>query len=397
MKIHKFQIESFIVFISCLNISYLNTLVPSITPFLFYTRIVLISFLLLKYVALKRKFSGSMKALLLFVLWIIIISAIRKAHVVGAVRGLSIPLLVALYLDINREKIYIYKIIEQWADILLWLVIVDFITMVIFPNGMYKDNLYTLNWFLGYKTARLVFSLPLCIFQAVCSMNKCNRLMPKVFLGFVLSIYTLFKSEATSGSVTMLIVCMIILLISYEKENRHFNTFWKYFSNFKIVVLVYGVITFLTIYVQNSPMIQYFIVIVLKKDSTLTTRTTIWRNCIYVLKTHPITGLGYLSIDQYQNLTNNIYATSAHNMTLTILISSGFIGIGMYVFLIITSWNHSEGMKSINAKIIGMGIIALLITGLTSSSVLFSLCGFAFFTLMEVDTAQNKLGRGMKK
>ena len=390
MKIHKFQIESFLVFISCLNISYLNAVIPSISLILFYVRIILIAFLTFKIIALRKKLSGSMKVLLFFVVWIVIVSVIRGAYVTGAIRGLSIPLLLAMYLDINRDKNYIYIIIEQWANVLLFLVSIDFITMIIFPQGMYKDNLYSLNWFLGYKTARLVFSLPLCIFQAVCSINKYDKLMPKVYLCFGLSIYTLFKAEATSGSVTMLIVCLIILVINYEKTDAHFNNFWKCFSNFKIIVPLYGIITFLTIYVQNSSVIQYFIVNVLKKDSTLTTRTTIWNNCIYVLRTHPITGLGYLSIDQYQNLTNNIYATSAHNMTLTILTSGGIIGIARYVFLIITAWNHSEGMKSIGAKIIGMGIVALLIIGMTSSSVLFSLCGFAFFVLMEVDTAQTE-------
>lgn len=363
---------------------------PNFSMALFFIRICLICYILLNIVALKKTFSKSMKLIFLFVIWVLIVSILREASVISALRGLSIPILVALYLDSKRNNEYVYRIIGLWSDILFCFVVIDLITMIVFPIGMYRDSLYTLNWFLGYKTARLVFSLPLCIFQAVYSMKKYNRLTLKSYICFALSIYTLFKAQATSGSVTMIITCLIIVLIGLERNSIKFKKFWYYFFNYKIIISVYGVITFLTIYMQNSPLLQYFIVNILKKDATLTTRTTIWESCIYVLKTNPITGLGYLSIDQYQNLTNNIYATSAHNMTLTILISGGAIGIVLYIAIIISAWNRGTSLMLVNAQIISMGIIALLIIGVTSSSVLFSLCGFVFFILMEIDVSQNQ-------
>ncbi|MDF2512414.1 MAG: hypothetical protein K0S04_2280 [Herbinix sp.] len=390
MKIHRYTIESALVLFACLNIVFLNNAVPGFSYFLYMLRLLLIAYILLSTFVSREYFSNTMKIILLFVLWIFIISIVRDGAVSDAIRALSIPILLSLYINLKRNRAYIVECIGVWANLLFALVLIDFITQIIFPTGMYSDSMYSLNWFLGYKTARLVYALPLCIFESIYSMWKNNKLSWKSYICFIMSIYTLYHSEATSASVTLVIACIIVILLCIGRKRRGRSHFWEYFVNFKIVIPFYIVITVLIVYIQNAPFIQYIIVDILGKDTTLTTRTYIWRNCIEVLKTHPTTGIGYLSIQRYQEIANSIYATSAHNMSLTILISGGFIAVALYIGIVIAAWNSLEKDQSIYNKIASIGIISVLIVGLTSSSALFSLCGFVFYTIIGVNISLNK-------
>lgn len=385
MEIHKYEIESVMILFSCLNITYLNKLIPSLSNIFFITRLVLIIYILCNMFLSKRHFSKTMNLIGLFVIWIIVISIVRDVSIVTALRNLSIPVLFSMYVDYNRHSKNVYKILGVWSKFLFILVFIDFITELLYPTGMYQDSIYMSNWFLGYKTARLVYSLPLCVFQAIYSLWKYGKLTWKSYICFIMSVYTLFFSKATSASVTLTITCVVIAVICLKKKDDKIGLFWKYFANFKVVIPIYAVISFLTVYVQDSPFIQYFIVNIFQKDATLTTRTTIWKNCIEVFNMHPLTGNGYLSIEQYQYMTNNIYATSAHNMILSILVSGGIIAMLIYIFFMISAWNSLKRKSIVYKQISSMGVIAILIIGMTSSSVLFSLSGFVFFVLMEIN------------
>lgn len=267
---------------------------------------------------------------------------------------------------------------------LLVFVCIDFFTQILFPHGMYRDTMYSLNWFLGYKTARLVFSLPLCVLSSIVDMHNRKRLTWRTWICYALSVETLFYSQATAASITILIVEILIASICINRRGKFTERVWEKLLNLKFVLAIYAVISVLVVYVQNSPQIQYILVNIMHKDPTLTTRTYIWNLCIESLAKQPLTGLGYLNSLNYQNLTNNMYATSAHNMSLSILISGGFIGLAIYVIIIIVAWQSFKINILIEKKITSIAIIAILIIGMTSSSMVFSSCAFIFYELMAI-------------
>lgn len=394
IRIHKYTIESVLVLLPCLNIVVLNSAIPGLSTIFYYFRLLMILYILANTYVSRARFASSMKMILLFVLWIIGVSILRGGAVSSSIRAFSTPLLLCLYVDQKRNRPYLVECIGVWVGILLTLVIIDFITQILFPSGMYRDSMYTLNWFLGYKTARLVYELPLCVFEAIHSMWKNNKLGKRFYLCSILSVYTLYHGQATSAMVTLALICVFIILIcNTEKKVENIDRFWECMVNMKIVVPVYTVATLLTVYIQNSPLIQFVVVNILKKDPTLSTRTSIWNNCIEVLRTHPITGVGYLSIEKYQEISNNIYATSAHNMSLTILVSGGFLAIALYIGIMITASRNLKKNHSIYNKIASIGVIAVLIVGITSSSIVFSMCGFIFYLLMEINISISSCNR----
>lgn len=383
MKVYKYQLESALVLLLSVDIPYLNRIFHILPTIQYCGRCILFFYLLLNYVRYGKRISKTMSAIWLFTLWILMITYIRDGELIEAFRVFSAPLILCVNVDQNRNSTKLYKCLSVWNNILFALVFIDFVTQVVYPNGMYKDSMYSLNWFLGYKTPRLVFSLPLCVLSSIIDMYKRGRLTWRSWMCYILAIVTLLYSQATAASVTISFLSILIVLICIKRKGIFRERLWEKLLNLKVVLILYAVLSVLVVYIQNSPQIQYIIVNILHKDPTLTTRTYIWNRCISSLQKHPFTGLGYLNTLNYQNLTNNIYATSAHNMSLSILISGGFIGLMIYIAIIIVAWRSFNNDASVEKKISSIAVIALLIIGMTSSSIVFSVCAFIFYELME--------------
>lgn len=380
MKIYKHQIESFIILLACLNITYFNNMIPKLSTILFLLRLVLLGYIFANLCVSKQKISKTMISLLCLSGWIMLVTLFMEGLVIDVLRAFSIPLLLSLYIDWKRNNINLLSCIDVWLKVLSVLIIVDFVSMFLYPNGMYADSMYSLNWVLGYKTARLVFSLPCCVLATIVSIKKYNKITWKTYLCYIISVGSLYYSQATAASISLLVACVGMIIVY---NGKYLAWLWKIIINFKIVIPIYAIITFLIVYIQNSPTVQYIITQVLKKDATLTTRTYIWNHCIEILKEHPFTGVGYLSVQQYQKITNNMYATSAHNMSLTILMCGGVLGMLLYIWVMVNSWNNFKRNATGIRKVLSIGVLAILLVGLTSSSIVFSFCGFFFFNLME--------------
>ncbi len=383
MKVYKYQLESALVLLLSVDITYLNGIFHRLPTIQYYGRCILFIYLLLNYVRCGKRVSKTMRVIWLFTLWILMITYIRNGELAEALKVFSAPLILCVYVDQNRNSAKLYKCLSVWKNVLLTFVLADFVTQIAYPNGMYRDSMYSLNWFLGYKTSRLAFSLPLCVLSSISDMYTRKRLTWRSWICYILAIVTLLYSQATAASVTISILSVLIVLICINRKGVFTERLWEKLLNLKIVLIFYAVLSIMVVYIQNSPQIQYVLVNVLHKDPTLTTRTYIWNLCISSLQKHPFTGLGYLNSLNYQNLTNNMYATSAHNMSLSILISGGLIGLMIYIAIIIMAWKSFNNDASVEKKISSIAVIALLIIGMTSSSIVFSVCAFIFYELME--------------
>lgn len=383
MKVYKYQLESALVLLLSVDITYLNGIFHRLPTIQYYGRCILFIYLLLNYVRCGKRVSKTMRVIWLFTLWILMITYIRNGELAEALKVFSAPLILCVYVDQNRNSAKLYKCLSVWKNVLLTFVLADFVTQIAYPNGMYRDSMYSLNWFLGYKTSRLAFSLPLCVLSSISDMYTRKRLTWRSWICYILAIVTLLYSQATAASVTISILSVLIVLICINRKGVFTERLWEKLLNLKIVLIFYAVLSIMVVYIQNSPQIQYVLVNVLHKDPTLTTRTYIWNLCISSLQKHPFTGLGYLNSLNYQNLTNNMYATSAHNMSLSILISGGLIGLMIYIAIIIVAWKSFNNDASVEKKISSIAVIALLIIGMTSSSIVFSVCAFIFYELME--------------
>lgn len=375
---------SALVLLLCVDITYLNGIFHGFPTIQYYGRCAVLLYMLLDYVRYRRRISKMLKCIFVFVLWVLVITYIRGGELIEALKVFSSPLLLCVYIDKKRNSTQLYGCLDTWKRVLFVFIFIDFITQILFPHGMYRDAMYSLNWFLGYKTARLAFSLPLCVLSSITEIHNRKRLTWRTWICYAFSVETLFYSQATAASITILIVGILIALICINRRGKFTERIWEKILNLKFVLVIYATVSILVVYIQNSPQIQYILVNILHKDPTLTTRTYIWNLCIESLAKHPLTGLGYLNSLNFQNLTNNIYATSAHNMSLSILISGGFIGLALYVIIVIVAWQSFKINISLEKKVASVAIIAMLIIGMTSSSMVFSSCAFIFYEFMAI-------------
>lgn len=384
IKISLVNLVSLIVLLSCLDISYLNGYIPMFDQILFILRLCLLLFMLIFYAFNRKPFSMTLIATTISMIWILVISVMNKLDFIYVIKLLSIAYLPVLYLDLYRNSSALIVVLDTWKYLLFILLLIDLTTMIIYPSGMYSDGVYSMNWFLGYKTLRLIYLLPLCIFEGYTSFFKKKKSI-LTYLIYLLSVYSLYYTQALAATVTLAFVCVILVSYSILVKFKLILSLFKVLSKPKIIVPIYGTIVFLTVVAQNSPLIEWILINVLQRDITLTTRTFLWTKVLEIIRGHELMGIGFLSVNEYSELLGTVYFTSPHNMILSILVTGGIILLAMYTLVIFISWGKVN-VKDNNVNFFAViGIIAIWFVGITSSIMVFSFCGFIFYILMISD------------
>ena len=236
-----------------------------------------------------------------------------------------------------------------------------------------------MNWFLGYKTARFPFVLLLCILEEIVARRENKFLQADIV--YLLSFIVMLKSMATAA---LLSYCFAIGTIIISRQQQK-GEGWKQkvigaVLDYRLIIPVYGIITFITVVANSSPIMVDFLEAI-GKDPTLTTRTFIWANAIELIKNNPFLGYGYLNADQYRKLLGSVYFSSPHNMVLSLLMVGGVVSAVMYLLIIVKVWKKSKVTQI--GFICTIGMLTMLFVGITSSSMIFTLSGFVIFVLSE--------------
>ena len=375
------QLFAIVTFYCIMNITYLTQILHINSTITLAARLS-ISFAIFVVIFVKRKKAPSSIYKLLCLWWgvIFISSIINHDDLIYFISLQSRTVLVCTLLEyyhVSRKRFIAF--LSTWQIILLLLCVLDIATIILFPDGLYTGDQYTEVWLLGYKTARLVYNIPLAILTCYLSLKKYNKIrvwdLAIVFLCAISSLMV----EATGASIAILLFVVIVYLTTAWGKKPFFKAFLKKLFDYKVVAAVYAVITALT--VLGSSLIIYISENFLGKSATLSHRTEIWERCLEFIAQKPILGMGYLTTDQYsQTVTLIRLGTNAHNMVLSILITAGVIGMIVYFSMFCYSWKSiGKKMKQINIVLIA-GSLTYLLVGLSSSALIFS--PFAFVTWM---------------
>lgn len=384
------RLFAIITFYCIMNITYLTQILYINSTITLIARLS-ISLALLLIMLLKRKKEFSSIYKLLWVWWGIIFlsSIINHDDLVYFISLQSRTILVCTLLEYyHRNQKKFIAFLSTWQIILLLLCIVDIATIILFPNGLYTGDQYTAVWLLGYKTARLVYNIPLAILTCYLSIKKYGKIRILDLIIVFLCAISSFMVEATGASIAILLFVLIVYLTKALGKKRIFMAFLQKLFDYKIVAIVYATITALTI--LGSPLIVYISENFLEKSATLSHRTEIWMRCLQFFARKPILGMGYLTTDQYsQTVTLIRLGTNAHNMVLSVLLTSGVIGLIIYFFMFRLSWKSIENkVEQINMVLIA-GSLAYFLIGLSSSALIFS--PFAFIPWMLMCYEKNQM------
>lgn len=253
-------------------------------------------------------------------------------------------------------------LVDAFSILEIW-IYVNFITILLFPNGMYQSELYSANWFLGYKNPQIRTILPIICMSLIRSYWKYDKISIRTFLLIIISALSLIMIDSSTSLIGFTI--FILLLVIYHKKNKRLP---KIFT-LKNALLVTIILFLVLVVFQLQEFFSYLIVDILGSDLTFHTRSQLWVMAIDLIKKKWLFGYGYLVARDYQALFgNHLYYTHPHNYFLYIAFTGGIVLL--YVLLkafLKANKALNNSIESIYSKIVLFTLISFLIMGLAEA------------------------------
>ena len=204
-------------------------------------------------------------------------------------------------------------------------VVINTLTVFLFPNGMYASSMYTMNFFLSYRTAWFVFYLEAAF---LCLLN--NELYPskeaKSWLVFVLVCE--YLSMIKVWTATGLLCITLGLLLVYLWKKKRIPSF-----SVKAIILVEMVLCAIIVLFHMQEKFSFLIVGILKKDITFSQRVRIWNNALNAVLKSPWIGYGAMNTSRAVSILG--YGVNhAHCYYLNTALYYGIIGLGLGLYTI---------------------------------------------------------------
>lgn len=348
----------------------------------------LLMFLILGFLCLIRytKLKKTTIIATVMLMEIFIITLLNGRNLPSAISQLSPMLTVCFSLElVSRNKRAFFSYIDTLKYLLLFMVLIDFVTQIIYPNGMYKTDNYDLNWFLGYKTQRLSYSFPMLLMFVYSSYKKTGEISKFSYAVSLLVFFNSYLSQSIGCTLVVLIFILLNIALKYKRINL--SKFIAVCLNPKLAIVVYTFVLYTMLFVSQAEWIQS-ILLKLGKSSDFSGRGTIWKVCLQLFKKYPIFGTGHLLNDDYRTMAHFNEASNAHNAIITIMLEGGIICLLLYILLFFCTLSKHRNYTTIEKRICVFIYLTLLL-GLTSSILIYSSFSFFAFWLMENESKMN--------
>ena len=203
-------------------------------------------------------------------------------------------------------------------------VLINFATVLLFPQGMYEFNIFTQNYFRGYRNNSIRLFFPAIIFSIVRSLRKYNKLTLSSFVITAVSFATVILAFSATSVIGMTVFTLFLLLALINKMPNFLNIITYLAIN---IAYFFGVII-----LRLQEAFAFIIVDMLGRDLTFTGRTKIWDSALAAFAKSPVFGVGEIENQASRDL---IGATHAHNYYLDLLYKSGLPGFLIFFAILI--------------------------------------------------------------
>ena len=241
-------------------------------------------------------------------------------------------------------------------------VVINTLTVFLFPNGMYASSMYTMNFFLSYRTAWFVFYLEAAF---LCLLN--NELYPskeaKSWLVFVLVCE--YLSMIKVWTATGLLCITLGLLLVYLWKKKRIPSF-----SVKAIILVEMVLCAIIVLFHMQEKFSFLIVGILKKDITFSQRVRIWNNALNAVLKSPWIGYGAMNTSRAVSILG--YGVNhAHCYYLNTALYYGIIGLGLGLYTIYYAFSGQAKNKiEQSVEYINLGMLISLMTAFQVESMM---------------------------
>lgn len=282
----------------------------------------------------RRRIPLFSKHLLLYILGFFLVTLINKQDLFYVLKKFIEIFLIVLIFEIGYSNIK-NKILIVFFKYLFILIVINFLLLIIFPNGLVLELMSSDNYkmyFLSIKNGLINWiGLEFIIGLILLTIDKKNKTFKTAFHIFILiSIYTIFVTGSSTG-----IIILSILLFYYLINNKiNFSISIK--SILPMLIIFFILIVFFRIGDYFSPIFEFLF----NKDSTFTGRTNLWDQSLIIFSNNPVFGTGIREISLI-----NYYGRSftSHNLVLEILMTGGIFQLLFFfdIIYVITKGNNN--------------------------------------------------------
>lgn len=246
------------------------------------------------------------------------------------------------------------KVLRALKYLMGTLIIINFITIIMFPHGVYIDHSNREAFFLGIgnaMTSHILFAMTIAIISSLYSKNKIDLYAKFIIL---ISLVTVLINSSATGLVTVTIYIILVLFGSVFK---------KFNLSFTKVVLSSLIIQFIILNLNkftNIFLVKYLFEEILDKTLTLTGRIPIWEKAIHMFYASPIWGYGATPGGNMIEIYGSAF--SAHNLFLQTLLEVGLIGTIIFLLILFLSGlNLQQYKESKLSRYLNIGIFTFFL------------------------------------
>ena len=318
----------------------------------------------------------------MFFLWLVIATYLGHENVqhvfLSALYAFSFSIFFSDGLKYNPRYIMttLFQVLFVWN-------IINLILFVALPNGIVMSSYYSNKiHFLGTKNGFTGYLEPLLVLALIVRKHQyCSRIT--FSLGFFVGLITALVSDSSTGLISVAV--LLIFVLFQERKNVDIKKYKRYMI---ALIAISIAVAFFRIQNYFSFIIEEFF----GKSADLTNRTVIWDAAIKKILESPFIGSG---LNQYTGsiLIGRTYYYS-HNMILELLVSSGIIGLLLYLNFILSAFKNyfrkrnGIGLESAyDINIAVGGLISFLITAITEAPI-FKL--YMFMCLVILDSTKTE-------
>lgn len=251
---------------------------------------------------------------------------------------------------------------------LVVLILANFATIIVFPQGMYETSLYKANWILGYKNSHFGYVMTALASVTIQAYKKNRKLTLWDTTFLIVSCIGLYLVDSVMAFVACSLYTVIAVLLINHSDLKIIRRILNFFSVRKSIMVIL-IIWFVMVFLQNSPFFTQNIsnfMIAMGRDGSVSGRVPIWNAAINYIQKSPIIGYGIIDSNEFVRASGIPGGTHAHNYILNIFIMGGIICLIEHVFLYIKTIKHILKNKGFVSYALAMVIGLYFFTGITN-------------------------------
>lgn len=247
----------------------------------------------------------------------------------------------------SKDTNYVCDILKS---VFKWLIIFNFISIIIFPNGMYYDAVrdFPENYFLGFKNQHIYYFLAYFVFDFKDNVMTINKKFDfkEVIIDVMMLLSSLISGATTSFFILIIIIIMKKLIVKISAINPVFMLF-----------ISFGVSIFLVLSSFQKSIVNsldmYF-----GKDGSLFHRTSIWKMSVLCIAKSPVWGNGNIDVP----LKWSWDVGQCHNKYIDLLFVGGIIYFIVYLIFVLIACHDARILsKKFNLNIFSFALYGLFI------------------------------------